>query len=80
MSVLTTKCQVTIPKSVRELLDLRPGSKVEFDIADDGRVYLKAESSGRAPASRFKKIRGTLKTGMTTDQIMVLTRSGSDGE
>jgi len=80
MSVLTSKGQVTIPKPVRELLGLRPGHKVEFDMANDGRVYLRAESSDRMPSSRFKKLRGTLKANMSTDQIMALTRPEADDQ
>ena len=33
---VTSKGQVTIPKSVREALGITPGSKVEFDIAGGG--------------------------------------------
>ena len=33
---VTSKCQVTIPKRVRQALGITPGSKVEFDLDDDG--------------------------------------------
>jgi AbrB family looped-hinge helix DNA binding protein len=33
---VTSKGQVTIPKSVREALGITPGSKVEFDVAAGG--------------------------------------------
>jgi antitoxin PrlF len=38
---VTTKGQVTIPKPVRDRLGIRPGTKVEFELAEDGRAYLR---------------------------------------
>jgi AbrB family looped-hinge helix DNA binding protein len=78
-STVTTKGQVTIPKEVRELLGIQPGSAVTFDMADDGRVVLnKVARRGAAarPASRFAKLRGRATAGLTTEQIMALTRGG----
>ena len=77
MTKLTAKGQVTIPRRVREYLGLRPGSEVDFDVAEDGRVFLRTDQEGRA--SRFARIRGSLKGGMTTDELMALTR-GEDGD
>ncbi len=75
MTTLTTKGQVTIPKPVRDLLGLRPGAEISFEIASDGRVYLHPRGSEAQPQSRFRQLRGSAKSGMTTDQIMSLTRS-----
>jgi antitoxin PrlF len=77
MTKMTTKGQVTIPKRLRDHLGLKPGSDVAFEIAQDGRVYLKAP--GGRPESRFARVRGSLKTAMTTDEIMALLRSEDDG-
>ncbi len=74
MTTLTTKGQVTIPKAVRDLLGLRPGAEVEFEVASDGRVYLQPRAPG--VQSRFSRLRGSAKGGMSTDQIMMLTRAG----
>ena len=38
---MTAKGQVTIPKRLREHLGLTPGSSVDFELAQDGRVFLK---------------------------------------
>jgi len=38
---LTSKGQITIPKSMRDLLRLRPGYRVEFQIDASGQVLLK---------------------------------------
>ncbi|HEX4614810.1 MAG TPA: AbrB/MazE/SpoVT family DNA-binding domain-containing protein [Stellaceae bacterium] len=72
MTKMTTKGQVTIPKRLRDYLGLKPGSDVDFELAEDGRVFLK--SHGEASESRFARLRGSAKLGMTTDELMALTR------
>ena len=67
---------MTIPKRLRDYLGPKPGSSVEFELAGDGRVVLKAQQA--APKSRFARLRGSAKLGMTTDEIMALLR-GEDG-
>ena len=74
---VTTKGQVTIPKQVRDLLGIKPGNSVAFEVAEDGRVLLSKLGSRAAkarPPSRFAKLRGSASAGMSTDQIMALTR------
>ena len=39
-STLTSKGQTTIPKDIRERLNLRPGDRLEFVIDEDGRVLV----------------------------------------
>ena len=73
VTTVTTKGQVTIPKPVRDRLGIEPGSTVEFELAPDGRVVL-VKVVGTIPASRFERLRGTATAGLTTDQIMALTR------
>jgi AbrB family looped-hinge helix DNA binding protein len=70
---VTTKGQVTIPKPVRDRLGIKPGNAVEFELAADGRVVL-FKAGGRRPASRFEALRGRAGTGLSTDEIMALTR------
>jgi antitoxin PrlF len=77
MTRITQKGQVTIPKRLRDHLGLKPGTHVEFELAGDGRVLLKARAA--ALESRFARLRGSAKLGTTTDEIMALTR-GEDGE
>jgi AbrB family looped-hinge helix DNA binding protein len=77
-TTVTTKGQVTIPKEVRDLLGIKPGSAVAFEVAEDGRVVLsKVGRRGPTtrPPSRFAKLRGRASAGMTTEEIMALTRS-----
>jgi antitoxin PrlF len=77
MTRMTTKGQVTIPKRLRDHLGLKPGSDIDFELADDGRVFLKTHEE--APESRFARLRGSAKLGMTTDELMALTR-GEDAD
>lgn len=73
MTTVTTKGQVTIPKAVRDRLGVKPGDKVAFDMGADGRITI-AKAKGKPKGSRFAALRGHAGKGMTTDQIMALTR------
>jgi antitoxin PrlF len=74
-TTVTKKGQVTIPKAVRDRLNIKPGSAVDFELAPDGRVILTKVSRKHAmPRSRFARIRGSATTEMTTDEIMALVR------
>jgi AbrB family looped-hinge helix DNA binding protein len=70
---VTTKGQVTIPKPVRDRLGIKPGSTVDFELAPDGSVVLVKRGAGRR-RSRFEALRGRAGKGLTTDEIMALTR------
>jgi len=74
---VTSKGQVTIPKPVRERLGINPGSKVDFEIAEDGRAFLRRIGKRAVKASRFERMRGTATSGLSTDQILALTRDGA---
>lgn len=71
-STVTRKGQVTIPKQVRDLLGIAPGSAVEFRL-EGGRVVL-AKVAGLRPEGRFRKLRGHAVAGLSTDEILALTR------
>jgi antitoxin PrlF len=77
MTRVTSKGQVTIPRRLRDHLGLKPGSEVDFELAEDGRVFLKTRN--QSPESRFARLLGSAKLGMTTDEIMALTR-GEDSD
>ncbi len=59
-TTVTSKGQVTIPKPVRDRLNIKPGSQVDFELAEDGRIVLvKAGKKLAAPAKgRFDRLRG----------------------
>lgn len=40
-STLTSKGQTTIPKDIREYLNLQPGHRIDFIVDEEGRVILR---------------------------------------
>jgi AbrB family looped-hinge helix DNA binding protein len=77
-TTVTSKGQVTIPKPVRDRLGIKPGNAVEFELTADDRVVL-LKVGGRRPRSRFEALRGRAGKGLTTDEIMALTRGEPTG-
>ena len=73
MSAVTVKGQVTIPKPVRDRLGLKPGDEVAFEVGPNGGVVIR-KAGAKAKPSRFAKLLGRADAGLTTDQIMALTR------
>jgi antitoxin PrlF len=74
---VTSKGQVTVPKQVRDRLGIKPGSKVDFEVAEDGRAFLRKVGKRTVKPSRFERMRGTATGGLTTDAIMALSRGES---
>lgn len=70
---VTSKGQVTIPKPIRDRLGIKPGNAVEFELAADGQVVLVKVGRQRR-VSRFEALRGRAGAGLSTDEIMALTR------
>jgi antitoxin PrlF len=71
---VTDEGQVTIPKWVLEQVG-GPGSEVAFRRAADGSVVLeKAEAALPLDPDRFAKLRGIANAGLSTDEIMAMTR------
>ncbi len=52
---ITSKGQTTIPQEIRKLLNLQAGDRLDFMIADDGRVYLHPTNI------KVKSLKGILK-------------------
>ena len=74
MNAVTVKGQVTIPKPIRDALDIHPGSLVEFVMDHDGRIVLRKAGVEKRIPHRFDKVRGIAGPGPTTDEIMALMR------
>lgn len=75
---LTSKGQVTIPKRIRDALNLQPGMPVEFDVNTQGEVVIRPAQVRRGkkpPVDRFEALRGsaTIKY-RSTDELMKLLR------
>lgn len=71
---ITTKGQVTIPQDIRERFGLLPHTEVEFVVEGSTVVLRKAEGGNAKAAEWLRTYRGSLKGGMSTDELMRLTR------
>lgn len=72
---VTVKGQVTIPKRIRDHLGLQPGDRVDFELDGDGAVFMRKSGPGtEALKDRFADLMGCATAGLTTDEIMALTR------
>ena len=70
MSIVTTKGQATIPKHIRECLDITPGeTEVDFIIVNNHVELVNLEKF-----NPFEKARGITKDKLSTDEIMDITR------
>lgn len=71
---ITSKGQVTIPKAIRDKAGLLPDTEVDF-IWERGKVILRRHEQGARHGDRLvAHLRGKGTGGMTTDEIMALTR------
>lgn len=74
---LTSKGQVTIPKHIRDALNLAPGSAVDFAVNTSGQVVLNAATAQnkKKAVDRFEAARGKATVKWRTDELMKLLRS-----
>lgn len=75
---VTTKGQVTIPQDIRERAGFLPGTEVEFVMDEAGAVRVRRQAGQVArPAveGAIARLRGTARGGLSTEEIMALTRS-----
>lgn len=71
---VSTKGQVTIPLEIRDRLGIHPGTEIEFEIRGDAVELRKANGNLSRGWELVEHMRGRLKGGMTTDELMALTR------
>jgi len=71
---VTEKGQVTIPKELRDALGIGAGSEVEFERRNDTIVVRKSRSVDGRGRQLAERLRGRGDVGMSTDEIMALTR------
>lgn len=73
---ITSKGQVTIPADIREKAGLLPHTEVEFKYDGKSVRIVRSRSTKRTGrgARIVARLRGTGTLGMTTDEIMALTR------
>ena len=75
-STLTSKGQVTIPKQIRDALNMAPGCSVQFAVNRDGDVVIhKVGARASRKPDRFEAARGKADVKWRTDDLMALLRS-----
>ena len=78
-TTLTSKGQVTIPKRIRDELQLLPGLAVEFSVIAQGEVVLHRHQpkkvGRRSTKDRFDAVRGSADVRWRTDDLMKLLRA-----
>ena len=84
-TTLTIKGQVTIPKQIRDALNLQPGCKINFAVNDAGDVVLQEADAvstiaadkkaiKSAPKDKFEQVRGRADIQWRTQDLMRLLR------
>ncbi len=76
-TTITSKGQVTIPKHIRDALQLEPGSAVSFSVNRQGEVVLqraKPRPVRKRTRDRFEAVRGHAEVKWRTRDLMKLLR------
>ena len=71
---ITSKGQITIPIQIRKQLGWLPNTEVAFQVDRDAVRITKTKIQRERGRSIVAHLRGRGTTGMTTDEIMALTR------
>lgn len=71
---ITTKGRVTIPQHLRRKLGLLPGTEVRFEEGDGCAVIRPVMTRRELIEERIRRATGTADQGLSTDEIMRLTR------
>ena len=73
---ITSKGQVTIPQEIRERFGLLPDTEVEFIAGKNSIQIIKSTRSARPTRGEalVRRLRGRATVGMSTDEILALTR------
>lgn len=74
---ITSKGQVTIPIEIRERMGLLPNTEVRFEVEGNAVRILREEKAGGRGQRLLERIRGKATSGLSTEEIMALTRSES---
>jgi antitoxin PrlF len=79
ITTVTSKGQVTIPKSVREAAGIKPGDKVVVRATASGGVYVGHPDKASEYEERLRALakRRIIRDGMSTDEFMEFSRGES---
>lgn len=76
-ATLTSQGQLTPPKAIRDLLDLKPGDRVSFRVREDQTVVVEPETAD------LRNLRGALKSrrrGVTVEEMDEAVRTAVAGK
>ena len=75
-TTITSKGQVTIPKHIRDALQLEPGNAVDFSVNRAGELVLQHAKRGvhKGAGDRFAAVRGRAEVKWRTRDLMKLLR------
>jgi antitoxin PrlF len=77
-TTITVKGQVTLPKTVRDAVGLKPGDKVEVRATASGGVYIEKQGAAGSYREQLKALaKRRLIKGMTTDEFTEFSRGES---
>ncbi len=71
---VTSKGQVTIPAEIRERMGLLPNTEVEFEVSAGYIILRKVPGKRMSGKDVIRAMQGKATGGMSTDEIMALTR------
>lgn len=71
---ITSKGQVTIPIEIRERLGLLPNTEVRFEVEGNVVRIVREEKQPGRGQRLVELMRGRAKSGLSTNEIMALTR------
>jgi bifunctional DNA-binding transcriptional regulator/antitoxin component of YhaV-PrlF toxin-antitoxin module len=75
---ITSKGQVTIPIEIRQRTGLLPHTEVRFEVQGKAvRIIRQERTPGGRGARLLERMRGRATSGMSTEEIMALTRRES---
>lgn len=76
-STITIKGQTTLPKDVRQALDLKPGDKLRYLILDDGEVRIIRARSARELAGALNSLTQRV---VTLDEMDAAIAAGANSQ
>jgi antitoxin PrlF len=77
-TTLTSKGQVTIPKQIRDALNMTPGCLIDFTLNDQGDVVIQKIGRHINPKKDcFEAARGQAQIKWRTDDLMALLRENN---
>ncbi len=70
---INTDGKITIPPDIQQKLGLLPGTEIQLEVIDDT-LHIRKQASPNQGAQLIAAMRGKATSGLSTDEIMRLTR------